>query len=231
MVSKYRKYLIGLVCFFQIIGLIVFAVETSVFDIDFFTKIQLENRVSENMRISQSDVTGASQVALDYTKGKTDDLTYMLEFNDKQIDLYSSQDKEHMIDVYYLYQNAFKVGIFSALLIIILIGFTLAKRVSLFEIAKIYNWVSLYSLIFVALIGLFAYTNFNVFWTFFHKVFFTNDLWLMNPATDALVNLFPEALFMALVLKILFSFLFTFGLSNLLAFLYKRFALRGIEND
>lgn len=49
--------------------------------------------------------------------------------------------------------------------------------------------------------------DFNGFWTTFHQLFFTNDLWLLNPATDLMINLFPEAFFSHLVIRILLWFL------------------------
>lgn len=229
--SKFRKYLIYGICLMQIIGMIVVSVDQSVFNIDYFTKVQNDNQVSLKMGISEDDVKGASQVALDYTKGKTDDLSYYLDYNGKNIDIYSSQDKEHMIDVYYLYQNAKLIGMFAMGLLIVLIALVYFKKISLFELAKSFNQVSIFTVIFVSVIGIFAYTNFNVFWTYFHLVFFTNDLWLMNPAVDALVNLFPEALFMALVFKVLFRFILYFIATNILAYVYRIYSLRGLKND
>ncbi len=53
----------------------------------------------------------------------------------------------------------------------------------------------------------------------------------MNPAVDALVNLFPEALFMALVFKVLFRFILYFIATNILAYVYRIYSLRGLKND
>ena len=39
----------------------------------------------------------------------------------------------------------------------------------------------------------------------FHRVFFTNDLWILDPQTDLLIQLMPETFFTAYVRDILFS--------------------------
>ena len=40
-------------------------------------------------------------------------------------------------------------------------------------------------------------------WTRFHTLFFTNDLWLLDPATDFMIVICPESMFSALVVAIL----------------------------
>ncbi len=38
-------------------------------------------------------------------------------------------------------------------------------------------------------------TNFNFFFTTFHKIFFNNDKWLFDPLTDPIINILPEEFF------------------------------------
>ena len=40
--------------------------------------------------------------------------------------------------------------------------------------------------------------DYDRFFTAFHRLAFTNDLWLLNPRTDLLIRLMPEGLFMDL---------------------------------
>lgn len=44
--------------------------------------------------------------------------------------------------------------------------------------------------------ALFMAMGFNEFFTTFHEVFFSNDDWLFNPATDPIINVLPEEFFM-----------------------------------
>lgn len=219
-----------------ILSLVIFvvsvltAVTSSIFELDFYTNSQIKHNVAQNMGLEQKEVTEATTVALLYTKGITSDLTYIKTIDGEQVDLYSSQDKEHMIDVQNLYKNVYYVLLASAisLLIVAIVLLFKRKEVNVFGLTLQFNKVSLYTLIFVATLGIFAFVNFDKFWTMFHKVFFTNDLWLMDYKKDLLVNLFPEGLFMDLVFKILFRFALIFGLVNITAFLYRAYSLREI---
>ena len=46
--------------------------------------------------------------------------------------------------------------------------------------------------------ALWATLDFDRFFTTFHRLAFTNDLWLLSPRTDLLIRLMPERLFMDL---------------------------------
>ena len=74
---------------------------------------------------------------------------------------------------------------------------------------------------FLILLGIWILADFTGFWTTFHQLFFTNDLWLLNPATDLMINLFPEAFFSHLVIRILLWFL-AFYLPCLIVAFYNR---------
>ncbi|EQB4341700.1 TIGR01906 family membrane protein, partial [Clostridium botulinum] len=50
--------------------------------------------------------------------------------------------------------------------------------------------------------------NFDKGFTFFHKIFFSNDYWLFDPNKDPIINLLPETFFFHSVLLILFLIIF-----------------------
>lgn len=231
--KKSNRIIIGILAFLIFMISILGAVSTSIFELDFYTKTQEKYEVAQNMDITQKAVTEATMVALLYTKGHSSKLSYIIEENGNEIDLYSTQDKEHMLDVKNLYYGMYYTLVTTAVLIFItlIVLFFKRKEVNVFGLTLLINQVSMYTLIFVGIIALFAFINFDQFWVMFHKVFFRNDLWLMNPNQDALVNLFPEGLFMDLVYRIITRFAIIFGSVNLSAFLYRAHSLRRIKND
>ena len=115
-----------------------------------------------------------------------------------------------------------KRGIFKFVLVLLL--FVIA--VALTSYPFIANWVfenrtdSL-----VCLLGIWILADFNGFWTTFHQVFFSNDLWLLNPYTDLMINLFPEAFFNHLVVRIILWFLAFYVPAALIAIVNQRTAL------
>lgn len=51
-------------------------------------------------------------------------------------------------------------------------------------------------------------TDFTKYFIIFHKIFFDNDLWILDPATDLLINIVPEPFFVDTAARIAFTFSF-----------------------
>jgi integral membrane protein (TIGR01906 family) len=52
----------------------------------------------------------------------------------------------------------------------------------------------------LAVVGILAASGFESSWEGFHEVFFTNDLWQLDPDTDRLIQMFPEEFWFRAVL-------------------------------
>lgn len=74
----------------------------------------------------------------------------------------------------------------------------------------------------LALIGIIS-TDFSKYFIVFHKIFFNNDLWVLDPRTDMLINIVPEGFFFDTAAQIALVFAVIVGMffvGNLV--LYKR---------
>ncbi len=60
-----------------------------------------------------------------------------------------------------------------------------------------------------AVLGLIISTDFSKYFIVFHHIFFDNDLWILDPSVDMLINIVPEPFFMdtAFFILILYGFL------------------------
>lgn len=54
----------------------------------------------------------------------------------------------------------------------------------------------------LGMLAVWAVIDFNAAFNFFHEILFTNDLWLLNPATDLLIRICPISMFMAMGARI-----------------------------
>ena len=64
-------------------------------------------------------------------------------------------------------------------------------------------WItSLILIVPLALFGIWAAVDFGSAFTFFHHLLFTNDLWLLDPATDLLIRICPSSMFANMGLRI-----------------------------
>ncbi|HOM44130.1 MAG TPA: DUF1461 domain-containing protein, partial [Bacillota bacterium] len=49
--------------------------------------------------------------------------------------------------------------------------------------------------------------DFYKYFTVFHEIFFTNDLWLLDPAADRLINIFPQDFFTDMAFSISYLYI------------------------
>ena len=81
------------------------------------------------------------------------------------------------------------------------------RKNALKPVLQSWFWAAAGVLAFFACIGIWAAVDFNSFWVSFHHVFFTNDLWLLDPASSRMIRMFQEEFFAAMVARILVWFL------------------------
>ena len=66
-------------------------------------------------------------------------------------------------------------------------------------------------------------SDFNKYFLLFHEMFFSNDLWLLNPETDLLIRMLPEGFFLDMVVRIgiIFLLLLSVGVIISIVALYR----------
>ncbi|MGX7264081.1 TIGR01906 family membrane protein [Enterococcus crotali] len=85
--------------------------------------------------------------------------------------------------------------------------FRLAKRKRVWRLIRPFQWGMILPVIFGAVMAI----GFDQFFVAFHGVFFNNDDWLFDPATDPIINVLPEEFFMhSFILFFVFLELFFF---------------------
>lgn len=61
-------------------------------------------------------------------------------------------------------------------------------------------------MVFMAILVGIITTNFTKYFVIFHKIFFSNNLWILNPETDRLINIVPEPFFIDTSIRIVVIF-------------------------
>jgi len=59
----------------------------------------------------------------------------------------------------------------------------------------------------LAILLLLMAIDFYKYFTYFHEIFFTNDLWLLNPKTDILIQMLPLEFFSSIAYKVVGFFI------------------------
>jgi len=193
--------------FFLCVALLLTSVFLCVYDRNFYRNTYAKLGIAQSVGMSEEDLTRATDALLQYCQGERPDLTVSAAVRGQTRQVFNEREIEHMADVRTLALTAEKVqwvlyALFGALL---LFGILWGKfRLQKLFLPLLYGF--LIGLAFIAAIGLFAAIDFDTFWTMFHHVFFTNSLWLLDPATSILINMVPQEFFFALVMRILLYF-------------------------
>lgn len=154
--------------------------------------------LADRLDVREKTPEQAMKLMLDYITGASDTMDGSLPGIGE---VYNAREKAHMKDVRRLYQSAMAVR--NAAWLVTLAGVLLAAwKQDWKALALGYLQAGLCWLILIAFLGLWAATGFTDFWTHFHELFFDNDLWLLNPATDFMIRICPEQLFFDLVIRI-----------------------------
>ena len=115
---------------------------------------------------------------------------------------FNAKEMTHMEDCFKLFALLRKVRgrlIPWAILLIVGGAYLLQNR----RKARLAAWLApLILLIPLGAFGIWAAIDFDGAFTFFHRLLFTNDLWLLDRRTDLLIRICPESMFMALGLRI-----------------------------
>lgn len=163
------------------------------------------------MNITTDDLNKMTDTLLDYLRDKRDDLSVEISVDGALTQGFNEREIAHMIDVKDLYQNAMIVRNICAGILFISISFIIAFRpkniFSNLQSSYIKAWLLIMAI--MSSLGLYIFLDFNSFWTNFHHVFFSNDLWLLDPSVDRLIMMVPLNFFNGLVIFILVSTILT----------------------
>lgn len=175
---------------------------------EIYKSAQLADDVALNAELDQETLDLATIGLIDYMDGRRDDLVIM-NSNQEEHELFNSKEKAHMIDVKNLFILSKKINIIIFVILLLILIFYLGyDKEGMKKYFMKYCAITLTVILGVWLIiAILAMIDFNAFWTTFHKVFFTNDLWMLNPSTDLLIRMMPQRFFTRIVIHILIRFM------------------------
>ncbi|MFV0382092.1 MAG: TIGR01906 family membrane protein [Breznakia sp.] len=184
------------------------AIQTNVFSRSFYASVNSSLEIAADMNITDADYTKGMDVLLSYIEGSREDIEVAITEQDDPVELFNQKEKKHMVDVRNLYISARYIAIAALIIMVFFIGILryTQKDEWVGVLATGFQTIAVLFMFILAALSLYASVDFTGFWTQFHKLFFSNDLWLLNPATDRMIQMLPEAVFSRLVTRIVFSF-------------------------
>ena len=153
-----------------------------------YFKLQTEAGILPEAGVSEDELRDIDRRLADYLRGDSAALEDAPPFNDREM--------AHMADCQRLFALLRKVRsrlIPWAVLLIVGGAYLLQNR----KKARRCAWLApLILLIPLGAFALWAAVDFDGAFTFFHRLLFTNDLWLLDPRTDLLIRICPITMFM-----------------------------------
>ena len=187
-----------------IVILLISSFEIGIYsDFGWYEKEYEKYNVTEDLEMKMDDVMDVTEEMMAYLRGDREDLVVWTTVNGEKQEFFNDREKAHMVDV----QNLFLGGLtlrFSAIIVLVisLSGLIFTKG----------NWKRILPKSFLTGLGAFLVisgglgvlcaSDFNKYFFLFHEIFFDNDLWLLDPATDLMIRMLPEGFFFDMVIRI-----------------------------
>lgn len=187
-----------------VIMLLLTAVSQAIFgNMNYFRKEFEKYNVTQNIDMEMDDIMYVMDELMDYLHDDRKDLNNIItEVNGEIRDFFSDREKTHMEDCKVLFDNGFAIRKVSALIFVISVVFLVTKKK--FSINQFFKYAAVLSVLIALSAGVIAIAasiDFNACFIVFHKLFFNNDLWILDPAEDLVINILVEPFFADIALK------------------------------
>lgn len=208
---------LGILCAFCLMIIFLF---TSVEAVAYWTPGYYEKeyrkyQVAEEVSMEMDDLLYVTDEMMSYLRGNRDNLHVETIIDGESREFFNDKEIAHMEDVRGLFLAAIKlrtVCLITAVFCVILL-LLLKARLRLVLPRMICIGTGLF-LALSAVLFLIISSDFTKYFVMFHEIFFNNNLWILDPNTDLLINIVPEPFFMDTAARIGI----TFGLSVLALF-------------
>ena len=183
------------IAFFLVLVITAFEIATYA-DMNFYKARYEKYEVLTDLQMEMEDVMDVTRHMMAYLRGNKEELQIQTVVDGEIVDFFNTREILHMEDVMHLFIGGLIIRYLSlGVVAVVLLILALQKKEFVYQLLKIFQiTLAVIIGILVTLVALFA-MNFTKYFTIFHEIFFSNDLWLLNPATDKLINLLPEGFF------------------------------------
>ena len=183
-----------------VIALVLTGAELVIFDESRFHEAYEEYDRYEYIGISQEDLHRVTHDLLEYMKGNREDIVMYADINGEEEMVFEEREQLHMVDVLFLVDIGFKIRNGCALIAVGMILLLLAiDRKNMFKyLARGYLIGFGIFLVLLIVLGAAMIIDFSTLFTKFHLLLFDNDLWLLDPYEDIMIQMFPEQFFNSL---------------------------------
>ncbi|MBA4698244.1 MAG: TIGR01906 family membrane protein [Ruminococcus sp.] len=203
--KKVVHWILGVILSFAVIMiLLISSFQAAMYmDFSFYEKEYEKYDVLSDLNMKMEDVMYVTHEMMDYLKGDRENLEVITTVEGKEQDFFNEQDKLHMADVQGLFIGGLNLRTGSLIVLLVcLVLLILTKGNWKYIIPRAFQIALGISGAAAAILAFLFSRDFTAAFTKFHEIFFTNDLWIFDPATDYMIRMLPEGLFFDFVIRI-----------------------------
>ncbi len=216
---KTLHYFLGILCGFALmITLFITSIEAVCYwNPGYFEKEYTKYNVLDDVRMEMDDLLEVTEEMMAYLRDDREDLHIPTIVDGEPREFFNEREIAHMVDVKGLFLGGFAIRRICIGIMIAAVALLAVLKADLKQILPkaICHGSAIFFAVTAALAGLVS-TNFTKYFIIFHKMFFDNDLWILDPRTDLLINIVPEPFFVDTAANIALLFIIsvavTFGI-------------------
>jgi len=211
---KLLHNVLGILCGF---ALMIILLITSIEAVTYWTPGYYEKEyakygVLNDVHMEMDDLLDVTDEMMAYLRGSREDLHVPTIVDGQPREFFNDREIAHMEDVRGLFLGGLALRRISLGLIVACVILLLLLKADIRRVLP--KMICIGSALFFAVLASIISTDFNQYFIMFHHIFFNNDLWMLNPDTDLLINIVPEPFFMDTAARIAM----TYGVSVLTVF-------------
>lgn len=182
---------------------------------DYYEKEYVKYNVLADVHMEMDDLLDVTDEMMAYLRGNREDLHVPTIVDGQPREFFNDREIAHMEDVRGLFLGGIALRRIAIGLLAVCVILLLVLKADIIRVLP--KMICVGSALFFAVLAVLAgiiSTDFNKYFILFHHIFFNNDLWMLNPDTDLLINIVPEGFFMDTAMRIAE----TYGVSVLAVF-------------
>jgi integral membrane protein (TIGR01906 family) len=171
--------------------------------------------------VDPKEYPALAQMITAYLTGRAGSMQTTLAIHGEPREAFNEKELTHMRDVRALLALCLKVALACGLVAVLCLALACVRFSGLRKsLARVYLRVGPAVLILAGILAVWAAIDFDGLFRIFHKLLFTNNLWLLDPRTDLLLQLMPTAFFIGYAGDIAIIWLACLAALSLTAILY-----------
>ena len=173
-------------------------------DQDFYLRAFAKYDVGQVTGLDQAQLVAVSDAFIAYLRDPSAQLHIQVTTGGAQRPLFNEREIAHMDDVQKLFGlvRDTRIAAGAVLLILPLVGLGLGGSDFLPRLGTLLTAGAILTVVLLGVAGLLSLVDFSQAFVGFHKMAFSNDLWILNPRTDYLIMLYPEGFWLDATLRI-----------------------------